>query len=102
MEFSELKALIDSLETYVAVRVIERNIGMPKTTLQKALKYPDKSKLPKKWVKPLLRFVEKQNGFAVLVKEKPDNKKDKASVGKSEMPDPSNKGEYLKWLKNNS
>lgn len=36
---------------YVPVRIIERTLGMPKTTLQKVLK--GGRELPKKWAKPL-------------------------------------------------
>lgn len=58
MNKEELRGLIDSMDVYMPISKIEEEVGMAKTTLQKALKYPDK-KLPKKWIKPLINFCKK-------------------------------------------
>lgn len=58
MNKEELRKLIDSMDVYMPICKIEEAVGMAKTTLQKALKYPDKN-LPKKWVKPLINFCKK-------------------------------------------
>lgn len=47
----EIQKNIDEMDVYVPVRIIERDLGMPKTTLQKVLN--GKRELPKKWLKPL-------------------------------------------------
>ncbi len=59
MNKQELRELIDSMDAYMPICNIEKELGMAKTTLQKALKYEDK-KLPKKWVKPLINFCKKR------------------------------------------
>jgi len=59
MNKEELRELIDSMDIYMPICKIEEAVGMAKTTLQKALKYPDKN-LPKKWVKPLINFCKKK------------------------------------------
>lgn len=58
MNKEELRELIDSMDVYMPICKIEEAVGMAKTTLQKALKYPDKN-LPKRWVKPLVNFCKK-------------------------------------------
>jgi len=55
MNKEELRVLIDSMDTYYPISIIEKMVGIPNTTLQKALK-SDEKKLPKKWVKPLINF----------------------------------------------
>lgn len=51
MDKDAIEKAISEMPTYVPVRIIERDLGMPKTTLQKVLK--GGRELPKKWIKPL-------------------------------------------------
>ena len=51
MNKESIEKAISEMPEYVPVRIIERNLGMPKTTLQKVLK--GGRELPKKWIKPL-------------------------------------------------
>jgi len=53
----DIKSKIDGLDSYTPIRIIERNLGMPPTTLQKALN--GKRELPKKWFKPLETYLDK-------------------------------------------
>ena len=69
MNKQELRELIDSMDVYMPICNIEKELGMAKTTLQKALKYEDK-KLPKKWVKPLINFCKKQEQNTELSRQK--------------------------------
>ena len=49
-----LKKNIEDMEIYVPIRLIERNLEMPKTTIQQVLN--GHRNLPKKWVKVLERY----------------------------------------------
>jgi hypothetical protein len=49
-----LKKNIDEMEIYIPVSAIEKNLGMPKTTIQQVLN--GHRNLPKKWVKVLERY----------------------------------------------
>lgn len=54
MTQEDLKKYIDGMEIYIPIRLIERNLCIPKTTLQQVLK--GNRKLPKKWVKVLEKY----------------------------------------------
>jgi len=72
MEAEEIKILLDKV--YRPVCKIEEDLGMPKTTLQKAIK-GDRS-LPKRWSMELKDYVKTSGWVAANVKEnnKPENK----------------------------
>ena len=54
MTKEDLKKYIDEMEIYIPIRLIERNLAMPKTTIQQVLN--GHRNLPKKWVKVLERY----------------------------------------------
>jgi len=54
MTKEDLKKNIDEMEIYIPIRLIERNLAMPKTTIQQVLN--GHRNLPKKWVKVLERY----------------------------------------------
>jgi hypothetical protein len=53
-----LKKNIEDMEIYVPVRLIERDLEMPKTTLQQVLN--GHRNLPKKWVKVLEKYFKEK------------------------------------------
>ncbi len=57
MKKTDIEKAISEMKDYVPVRLIERHLGMPKTTLQKVLK--GQRELPKKWQKPLEAYFGK-------------------------------------------
>jgi len=79
MTKEELQRAISEMDVYVPVRIIERNLGMPKTTLQKFLK--GGRDLPKKWQKTLEAYFSKQ---PELKKEMPAKKEKPKDVPKND------------------
>lgn len=117
-----LKKNIDEMEIYIPVSAIEKNLGMPKTTIQQVLN--GHRNLPKKWVKVLERYF---NGklylgennlrftkidFKTTNKESYDGKKSiivSDEIGqwqepkpKKEMPQGLSRADQMKWIRNNS
>ena len=122
-----LKKNIDEMEIYLPVSVIEKNLGMPKTTIQQVLN--GHRNLPKKWVKVLERYFNgnsdkiiksdrkfgktKTNLNITLEKLKDNILKNNLSEeqilslaenskSKKEMPQGLSRTEQMKWNRNNS
>lgn len=75
MERLQVKALLDKIEKYIPVYVIEEYLKMPTNTLQKALRENEKRGLPKKWERPLTDFVVSKKWITInYLKPKTENK----------------------------
>ena len=59
MSKDEIQTKIDKMDRYLSVSKIEKELGMPSTTLQKVLK--GKRELPKKWVKVVEDYFSNRN-----------------------------------------
>lgn len=57
MTKEQIEKAIAGMDEYVPLRIIERHLQMPKTTLQKVVK--GQRELPKKWSKPLEAYFER-------------------------------------------
>ena len=73
LSIEEAKKLIEALPVYKSITDLEREIKLPKNSLQQFLK--GKRKLPKKWVKPFLEYFKVGDKKEVIkvVEEKKEN-----------------------------
>jgi plasmid maintenance system antidote protein VapI len=122
-----LKKNIDEMEIYLPVSAIEKNLGMPKTTIQQVLN--GHRNLPKKWVKVLeryfngnsdkiiksdRRFGKTQTNLNITLEKLKDNilknnlseeqilSLAENSKSKKEMPQGLSRADRMKWIRNNS
>lgn len=81
MKKEDIESYIAAMPKYVPVRLIERKLNMPKTTLQKVLK--GQRELPKKWVKPLEAFFKVKEENIQEEKKKPEKQTAQAPARQS-------------------
>jgi len=95
MRKDEIQTKIDKMDKYLSVSEIEKELGMPHTTLQKVLK--GKRELPKKWVKVVDNYFLSRNKVPSIPPT--DNQVDDY---KKSLVDPKNYNDLLRLAKDKS
>lgn len=96
MRKDEIQTKIDKMDKYLPISEIEKELGMPHTTLQKVLK--GKRELPKKWVKVVENYFLSRNKVPLI----PLTDKQVDDYKKSLVIDPKNYNDLLRLAKDKS
>jgi transcriptional regulator with XRE-family HTH domain len=96
MRKDEIQTKIDKMDKHLSISEIEKELGMPRTTLQKVLK--GKRELPKKWVKVVENYFLSRNKVPLI----PLTDKQVNDYKKSLVIDPKNYNDLLRLAKDKS